>query len=79
MRYLCSCVATCTDSMMRRRASEICLARTVCCSNLVFTADWEMHSCNTHTHGLDRPLELEMQHRVQINTLRCLHLYICAM
>lgn len=31
--------------MMVRRASEICLALTVCCSNLVFTADWEMHSC----------------------------------
>lgn len=30
--------------MMRRTASAICLARTVCCSNLVFTADWEMHS-----------------------------------
>ena len=32
--------------MMRRTASAICLARTVCCSNLVFTADWEMHSWN---------------------------------
>ena len=31
---------------MRRTASAICLARTVCCSNLVFTADWEMHSWN---------------------------------
>src|SRR4029434_8611577 len=46
--HLCSCAATCTESMMRRRASEICFARTVCCSNLVFTADWETHS-NTHT------------------------------
>lgn len=36
----------CRESMMRRTASAICLARTVCCSNLVFTADWEMHSWN---------------------------------
>lgn len=43
--HLCSWAATNTDSMMSRRASEICLALTVCCSNLVFTADWEMHSC----------------------------------
>lgn len=26
-------------------ASVICHARTVCCSNFVFTADWEMNSC----------------------------------
>lgn len=26
-------------------ASAICHARIVCCSNLVFTADWEMNSC----------------------------------
>lgn len=36
----------CRESMMKRTASAICLARTVCCSNLVFTADWEMHSWN---------------------------------
>src|SRR4029434_5022757 len=49
--HLCSCAATCTESMMRRRASEICFARTVCCSNLVFTADLEIHSYpHTHTH-----------------------------
>lgn len=42
--YRCSCAAMCRESMMRRTASAICLARTVCCSNLVFTADWEMHS-----------------------------------
>ena len=44
--YRCSCAAMCKESMMRRTASAICLARTVCCSNLVFTADWEMHSWN---------------------------------
>lgn len=43
--HLCSWAAMCTESMIRRRASEICLALIVCCSNLVFTADWEMHSC----------------------------------
>lgn len=26
-------------------ASVICHARTVCCSNFVFTADWEINSC----------------------------------
>lgn len=44
--YRCSCAAMCRESMMSRTASAICLARTVCCSNLVFTADWEMHSWN---------------------------------
>src|SRR4029434_1548653 len=54
--HLCSCAATCTESMMRRRASEICFARTVCCSNLVFTADWEIHShTHTHTHTHTHP------------------------
>lgn len=47
--HLCSWAATCTESMMSRKASEICLALTVCCSNFVFTADWEMHSYN-HTN-----------------------------
>lgn len=50
--HLCSWAAMCTESMIRRRASEICLALIVCCSNLVFTADWEMHSCK-HTHIYD--------------------------
>ncbi len=43
--HLCSWAAMCTESIIRRRASEICLALIVCCSNLVFTADCEMHSC----------------------------------
>lgn len=52
--HFCSWAAMCTESIMRRRASEICLALTVCCSNLVFTADCEMHSytqrtCQLHT------------------------------
>lgn len=33
-------------SMTALMASVICHARTVCCSNLVFTADWEMNSCS---------------------------------
>lgn len=48
--HLCSCAAMCTESMMRRRASEICLALTVCCSNLVFTADCEIHSYAQQPH-----------------------------
>ena len=51
--HLCSCAATWTESMISRRASEICLALTVCCSNLVFTADWEIHSCR-HTNEKDQ-------------------------
>lgn len=47
--HLCSWAATCTESMIWRRASEISLALTVCCSNFVFTADWEMHSYKSKT------------------------------
>lgn len=43
--HRCSWAATCTESMMRRTSSAICFALTVCCSNFVFTADWEIHSC----------------------------------
>lgn len=31
--------------------SVICHARTVCCSNLVFTADWEMNSCRVKSEA----------------------------
>lgn len=30
--------------------SVICLALIVCCSNFVFTADCEIHSCEATTH-----------------------------
>lgn len=50
LTHLCSCAAMCTESIMRRRASEICLALTVCCSNFVFTADCEIHSYKHNRH-----------------------------
>ena len=41
-------------SMIPWTVSMICLALIVCCSNFVFTADCEIHSCeaiiHTHTH-----------------------------
>lgn len=37
-------------SMMVLTFSMICLALIVCCSNFVFTADCEIHSCEATTH-----------------------------
>lgn len=50
LTHLCSCAAIWTESIIWRRASEICLALTVCCSNFVFTADCEMHSYEEQPH-----------------------------
>lgn len=36
--------------MMSLTFSVICLALIVCCSNFVFTADCEIHSCEATTH-----------------------------
>ena len=43
--YLFSAAATFMASIMFFTVSIICLALIVCCSNLVFTADCEIHSC----------------------------------
>ena len=43
--YLFSAAATFMASIMSFTVSIICLALIVCCSNLVFTADCEIHSC----------------------------------
>lgn len=43
--YLFSAAATFMVSIMFFTVSIICLALIVCCSNLVFTADCEIHSC----------------------------------
>lgn len=35
-------------SMIALTDSVICQALIVCCSNLVFTADWDINSCEIH-------------------------------
>lgn len=50
--HLFSAASMLMASMMLLTFSVICLALTVCCSNFVFTADCEIHSCEAITHKL---------------------------
>lgn len=43
--HLFSAASMLMASMMALTVSVICLALIVCCSNFVFTADCEIHSC----------------------------------
>lgn len=54
--HLFSAASMLMASMMSLTFSVICLALIVCCSNFVFTADCEIHSCEamTHTGHCDR-------------------------
>lgn len=50
--HLFSAASMLMASMMFLTFSVICLALIVCCSNFVFTADCEIHSCEAITHKL---------------------------
>lgn len=50
--HLFSAASMLMASMMLLTFSVICLALIVCCSNFVFTADCEIHSCEAITHKL---------------------------
>lgn len=50
--HLFSAASMLMASMMLLTFSVICLALIVCCSNFVFTADCEIHSCEAITHEL---------------------------
>lgn len=55
--HLLSAAAMLIWSMMSLTVSVICFALIVCCSNFVFTAECEIHSCefmHTHTRYCDR-------------------------
>lgn len=50
--HLFSAASMLMASMMLLTFSAISLALIVCCSNFVFTADCEIHSCEAITHEL---------------------------